>query len=164
MHYIKFLKLPVLVRPLKRKTKDLQLKTKITITNDLGEQLLLVDLKIRVTIRGPWAKVIIKEYQWKAGNESGLDIEVDIPPLMKDSCRILIEHDDGNTHSGLQFMVSHNNGSDLCPQVRPIRSDEVRFPADNELSGRVERPLYFGPKEPFTIWEERGTSIARHIW
>ena len=172
MHYIRFLKPPrFLGGPAST------LNAKITITTDLGESFLFLELILLVELELEDGSKVGKghEYLWK-GQDGMRSVEVKIPvsPALRRSGRkfkMLVRPKDTtyavNSFSAALGLSSTNISSQGgVVAVRSMEIDASQSINNSQGSipiGMAERVFQGGDKE-LRIWEETGESIARHIW
>jgi len=129
MHYIRFLKSP----SLSRGRTGLRLNAKITITTDLGESFLCLDLPILVILLdhvGNHAQV--HPYQWKAGKRE-LEISFSLPLTAILSgqrprwpCKLLVQPRDSNYQLGVLGDLLLLSSQEIpAGVILPILSEEL---------------------------------------
>jgi hypothetical protein len=172
MHYIRFLKPPSLSQPFKG-SKDVQLTTKITITSDLGESFLCVDLPILIILLDDKdMQFQSRPFQWKAGNRQ-LEISFSIGKTgqatkggLKWPVRVLVQAQAAqNRLEKLTYLLKGSTeNEELSAFVLPVLSESISG-IDLILTSRMaQRVFKMANGESLYIWEETGESIARHIW
>ena len=169
MHYIRFLKPP---RPLPSSPQTLS--AKITVTTDLGESFLRVDVWLVVELLGTNSSYTtkVREYLWK-GNDGmrSLEVSVAIPIGHKEynhpTVRMLVrpkvsEYAVDTFVSALA--VDKASRYDNTAGIVAVRSMEIATgPLQTAKTGMAER-VFSAKGKDMHIWEETGESIARHIW
>ena len=176
MHYIRFLKPPRLLSSGRGNAPSV-LKARVTVTTDLGESFLWVNIDLVVELTdGAGEKVFGKEkvYTWKGGDGMrSLDVELLIPSRVRkpeDVLRLLVRPKE-ESHSVERFeniLVDSNVSDHTEGRVVAVRSMAIGIPSNRNLReetgiGMAERTFKF-KKSELHIWEETGESIARHIW
>lgn len=175
MHYIRFLKPPSLSQPFKG-SKDVQLTTKITITSDLGESFLCVDLPILVVLLDDKdLQFQSRPFQWKAGNRQ-LEISFSIGKTGQTTkggpkwpVRVLVQPEAAqNRLEKLSHLLKVPTENEEPPAfVLPVLSESISGvdPIVTTGTPRMAQRLFkMANGESLYIWEETGESIARHIW
>lgn len=181
MHYIRFLKPPVL-SPLPH-SQGWKVTAKITVTSDLGESFLLSDLSLLVTILEADESFSLRtaaSFSWRAGSR-----HLDITTLLTESsqrravtnvkwpCRMMIHAANREDyHFKLESAIhapdkdSEDGGEDLKLRgdVLSIISEPIQPLQPKGTLKIVERSFGLGKQSRMSIWEETGESIARHIW
>jgi hypothetical protein len=172
MHYIRFLKPPFLSQPFKS-SKDVQVTTKITITSDLGESFLCVDLPVQVILLdNNGVHFQPRPFLWKAGNRQ-LEMSFSISrsalganKAFKGPFRVLVQPQ--TVQNRLEklacLLMDLKDYEDSSALVAPILSEPLSELDPATTSRRVQRLFRMANGEPLYIWEETGESIARHIW
>lgn len=171
MHYVRFLKLPSLSRP-SRDPRELQLTAKITITSDLGESFLAVDLPLLVMLVDHSGQPFqTQSYDWKSGNRQ-LEISLRIAKATQEiqavrwPCQVLIQPRNVELcpHS-LAKLLNHKKVSDEpIGQVLAVLSPHLHSKPSVSTDRRVQRRIKLNNGHDLCIWEETGESIAKHIW
>jgi hypothetical protein len=180
MHYIRFLKPPVLTR-LPDASAGWKATAKITVTSDLGESFLIADLPLSVNILeadGKISKRFTKTVEWKAWSRH-LEItsmlthssRSSVAPSVNWPCRMMIHAlDQEHHHSRLHDLIQSPDGNDQVGKVKmrggviPLLSEPFDPSAPKGELKIVERSLTIGEQDRISIWEETGESIARHVW
>ncbi len=172
MHYIRFLKPPSLSRPSKV-AQDIQLTAKITITSDLGESFLCVDLPLVVIlVDHDGHSFQTQPYDWKAGNRQ-LEISLRIAKASQDTkaalrwpFQVLIQPRDAKhyPHAMANMLNPKKVSSEPIGQVLAVLSQELHRNPSGTIDRRVQRRIKLHNGHDLCIWEETGESIARHIW
>lgn len=170
MHYIRFLKAPSVIRQSKD-SRDLHLTTKITITTDLGESFLCVDLPILVILLDEKGlRFQSRPYRWKAGNRQ-LEITFSLGSAqgksgsLRQPFRVLIQPQAAYNRPDTLFDLLSTSVRDGAPGlVLPVISLPLSSAASTDPPKRALRLLGLANGEAMNIWEETGESIARHIW
>ncbi|KAF2084226.1 S-adenosyl-L-methionine-dependent methyltransferase [Saccharata proteae CBS 121410] len=156
MHYIRFLKVP--------RTDSKTINALITITSDLGDDLLAEDVALAATLRADdFAGDIYlrKSLNWEAGMRA-LPVTFDISNCDLDWPIRLQIAPKSSPHSDL--FERHQNQGDL-PPVISVWSAALNLPAGiTQAEKKVERRFTPLSNRTLSIWEETGESIARHIW
>jgi hypothetical protein len=183
MHYIRILKPPRLLL-----ASPPSLAAKITITTDLGESFLLVDVALVVELESEDGKIVsipgkTKEFLWK-GRNGMRSLEVAIPvPLLSGgkgkvvepkNVRMVIRPREARyavqTYEQLLFGPPSGRNRSSEPEetggIVAVRSMTVHLQGSEKISGvgMAERVFLTALGENIRIWEETGESIARHIW
>lgn len=180
MHYIRFLKPPRFVRSASG-AGPATLSAKITITTDLGESFLAIDLALVVELEiddGNGKRRIVDvpglEYVWKGRNGMrALEVSVRVPlSKAKQAGRILkmLVRPKESRHTVDTFVdvlrgAGQEEEDEDAGGVVAVRSMDV-YTSNNGV-GMAERLFAEGKgdeKIEVCIWEETGESIARHIW
>jgi hypothetical protein len=159
MRYIRFLKPPRVT--LEKSTSKLQLYCLITITSDLGDSFLLHDLALSAELLDAETEEVIvwKTVQWTGGRSlpitfplsktrRGRPVKVRIgvePKSRCDNFRRLLDREYRGTVSAWSAAV-------------------VPSASGNEAAKLVQRRFKAGEGVQFSLWEETGESIARHLW
>ena len=155
MRYIRFLKPP--------KTDGKSVKALVTITSDLGDSFLAEDAALTATLLADAEESVQAKINvtWKAGMRS-LPVVFDLPPQkLNQPLRV---------HVGLQDRPESDHFSKLhaaaeSPCVISAWSQIINFPKHIiEAEKLVERKFIRQDDRRFSIWEETGESIARHVW
>ncbi|KAG9248406.1 putative methyltransferase-domain-containing protein [Calycina marina] len=165
MHYIRFLKPPRVVGG----GSSSNLNAKITITTDLGESFLFSQVLLVTRLESENGENLDAghEYLWK-GQDGMRSIEVKIPlpqALLRSKRRFkLLIRPKHESYAVDDFAAALYSGEGNEGRVVAVRSmsidDASRASAQQAL---VERVFGSGTSKS-RIWEEKGESIARHIW
>jgi len=162
MHYIRFLKTPILI--ISRKGSA-SLKALITITTDLAESLFPEYVKLRVCILTLRPKhvghsALQQEIYWNAGDRKIL-IDISVPREMIDMRMKIFVLAANETY---RFFGSHR-GELIMPVIVPVMSGFVDCREGKLSSGnRVQRYIDMTNGKRIHVWEDTGESIARHVW
>ena len=164
MHYMRFLKAP----KIETKTSRVNVKTLITITNDLGDDFLTAELPIYAFIMpedvGANLKdkpfIVKSDSLWRHGLRSLWLTISDLPKsAFKTPVRLLI-----STKSEYEKtpQVPHDSLNSLS-NVLEAWSEPFSMEANQKMKW-VERRFTISEAATLRICEELGESIARHIW
>lgn len=181
MHYIRFLKPPKLVGN--------EVRTKITITTDLGESFLWHDLDIRASM-APFnpdqgiEQLFCQDFKWEQGMRS-LDIVLNIAQTgkSKEAMRqdrskkrkqeitigknwpMMVIVQAKNLHGLGSVRDAARQDCQIDGTVMDITSAPLSGRQGEETEKRCQRTLrtLYGPAN-IHVWEEMGESIARHVW
>ena len=166
MHYIRFLKSPRFVGSGNEKA----LVAKITVTTDLGESFLAVDVSLSVDVVAEDGESILgpgREYLWK-GRDGMRSLEVSLPmKKVRKVARIrMVVAANGDAYVDSYEKVlglgSKDEGGIIT--VRSVEIDVSTGPIGTGLAERVFSSNDISDAKEIHIWEETGESIARHIW
>lgn len=156
MRYIRYLKTP--------KTDGGKLTALVTITSDLGEDLLADEVALSATVRSadPYGDIYLrKSLKWTGGMRS-LPVTFDLTPSNVEwPVRLHVGFQTGEYTD--RFERRHASGH--LPSLVSAWSDVID--PDNgitEAAKRVERRFMPLSNRTLSIWEETGESIARHLW
>jgi len=145
---------------------------KITITTDLGESFLAMDVALDVELLFIVGnEIVVKKgplYMW-FGNSGMRSLEISLPLTLTvdkfTDLQLRIQPKDSrytnNFFTDIFNSIRHritddDEGSIVSLISLPIKS--------NAAGGKAGRQLNLKPEGVVTIWEETGDSIARHIW
>lgn len=181
MHYIRFLK-PPRISP-----KDGSIISKITITTDLGESFLALDIGIVADIRNQNNTSIYTTktqycFTWR-GSTAARALEIVLPRpthVRKDQILQMVVRPEDERY-GCESFASVLEDANLVEsgdeenewgekgRVVAVRSMPIDLSGKSTLHmDMAERVFYCGGdeigKDAVHIWEETGESIARHIW
>jgi hypothetical protein len=157
VHYIRFLKTPLLSKP---NPKECRISALITITTDLGDALFTKDTSITVYIH-PIASTAahgkgLQTVRWTSKSRV-LAITINfIRSQLQLPARLFVTSTDG----GLDDVVTLSS----LPGIVPAWSAPFNDVDMKQADLLVERRLKFPDRGSLSIWEETGDSIARHIW
>ncbi|KAF2200011.1 hypothetical protein GQ43DRAFT_374867 [Delitschia confertaspora ATCC 74209] len=164
MRYIRFLKTPRIVDGDDLKT--CRIDCLITITSDLGDSFLPCDITLSAEL---WSDDLVekkpitsRKVEWKSYMRNSpitfLLPRNSIPGPLR--VRISAEAESRAD----QFDKLRNHDAEV-PAVLSAWSAMIDpFTGVIEAEKRIERRLINLAKQPMTIWEETGESIARHLW
>jgi len=179
MHYIRFLK-PPRISP-----KDGSIAAKITITTDLGESFLALDIDIEADIVDQKGTSIYSSkskngYLWKGSTGMrALEIILPNPRVVRQGqiLQMLVRPREQRYHVAafdailLDAVMIENEEQEWGAKgrVADVRSVPVDFSAKSTLSMDLAERVFSShgsgdEKVQIRIWEETGESIARHIW
>ncbi|CZR61207.1 uncharacterized protein PAC_11103 [Phialocephala subalpina] len=163
MHYIRFLKVPRLIR-IGRDQRTLT--AKITITTDLGESFLATDVVVEALLEFPSGVPIPNAKQSRhtwAGKNGMRSIEVSIAVprkhtgLLRMSVRA-VERKYADVESLQDTFSPALPGGIVAVNSMPIDIDS------SHTSEALAKRRFSTNLGSISIWEETGESIARHIW
>jgi len=163
MHYIRFLKVPRLVR-IGRDQRTLN--AKFTITTDLGESFLATDVDVEVLLEDsagnsvPSSKPI--RYSWLGNNGMrALEVSIPIPKKHAGLVKMTVGPIDARytVTTFTEILNSSPHGGIAAVHSMSLNVDSTASTAEPLAERR------FGSNSGnISIWEETGESIARHIW
>lgn len=162
MHYIRFLKVPRLVKTGKGDQRIVS--AKITITTDLGESFLLADVGIEVLLEDS-AGIVLEgkpiRYSWDGRNGMrALEVSIPVPKRQTGFVKMSIRPGDReyvvNSYADVLNTSSHGG-------IATVYSMPVNLDANDVTEALAER-RFVTESGNISIWEETGESIARHIW
>ncbi|KAE8453642.1 hypothetical protein EG329_009153 [Mollisiaceae sp. DMI_Dod_QoI] len=162
MHYIRFLKVPRLIRTGKDQRT---LVAKVTITTDLGESFLASNVAIEALLEDPAGVPVPTtrptRYTWDGKNGMrSLEVSIALPKrctgLVKMSVRPVDRKYAVDTFQDALGTSGHGG-------IAAVRSIEIAVESNNAAAPLAERRFITG-SGAISIWEETGESIARHIW
>ena len=156
VHYIRFLKTPKIKTT---NTRSGAIKSLITITNDLGDDLYQGDLKLEAELFPSGAEKgapsMQKQFMWTSGMRT-LWIEMERIPIDV-CCSIRLHIFGSNPLVGTSLLMNF-------PDILSAWSQSFGIMANIEAGKRVERRLELSSGTSLSIFEDLGESIARHIW
>lgn len=169
MHYIRFLKLPKLAAS---KNNTHECCSKITIQNDLGELFLTSALPLEVILLVNQRQQYLYQLEWQPYART-LDINFTIPnKYLQDTngrllpCELIVQRrsrcSNGTKHSTKNSTQSDRNTTQDKGRIISIYSEV--FGLDHGNTTTVKRILPLNHGTTIIIREEKGESIARHIW
>ena len=172
MHYIRFLKPPRITTDVTR-----ALTAKVTITTDLGESFLAVDVTLLVELEdgdGALMGGSRREYLWR-GSTGMRALEVAVPISFRGRvAKMLVRPKEKlytveNFQHVLKAWDLDDDGDEEQGGIVPVRSMPVNLTGKDRVLARLAERAFTSGKAGSTrmqiqIWEETGESIARHIW
>jgi predicted nicotinamide N-methyase len=161
MHYIKFLKIPSLIRGEK---KSASIKTVVAVTTDLGDDYfpydLLLDFEVFEDRLGKSSKkAITQSHHWRPGMRA-LPVELRVSGTHTYSYTLHIKA----SNSSYSTEFSFRDGILATPSVMPVISPPFGHESKTSLDLDVVRPMPMTHNHELSIYESTGDSIARHIW
>jgi hypothetical protein len=164
MHYIRFLKLPALTAPVRGQQGPGEVSVKITITNDLGEQFLNAAIALLFTLRihTSTGKVVEKVWREKWMGDGQRQLHTKSP--LDGTCLRALDR------GRCELIVSREGVKDKSVglgRIIPVHSEFFgadRLGGDVTTAKRVFVQEMAGQKRTMTVREEKGESIARHVW
>lgn len=167
MHYIKFLKLPVLASS----KQGSIIKTVIAMTTDLGDDYFPSDVTLEFELLAqnpakPKASsniILSHTRQWSIGMRA-LPVELKVPSKSANASTIYQLRVDASK-SGYSTSFDFSDGTLVTPRVMPVLSAPFSTsspPADPDFDVIRVVPLKDNPE--LRVYEATGDSIARHIW
>ena len=154
---------------------EVVVRAKITVTTDLGESFLAVDMRLAVRLVFADGKQALagtgKDHLWKGviGMRT-LEVSTPVPSKARGLVRLLVQPAEDTYKVDAFGDVPWNNVKDRAAEypggVVAVRSMEVDLAgeAGAGLAERVFTSTGGDEKKEIHIWEETGESIARHIW
>lgn len=163
MYYIRFLKVPRLVR-IGRDQRTLT--AKITITTDLGESFLAADVLIEALLTFPsgisMPNTKSKQQTWAGKNGMrSLELRIAVPRKHKGYLEMSVRAVEQKYAAAESFQDTFSPslpGGIVAVNSMPIDVDII-----DTSKALVER-RFTTNLGAISIWEETGESIARHIW
>lgn len=162
MHYIRFLKTPVLSYT-KSKQSTCRIQALITVTSDLGDSFFPEDLLISAFLlyEGDETRKPVhrQKHQWKAGMRSlhlQYHINLDNPERLMQLMIVAKDIEDAY-HEHQKISLTN------IPRITSVWSESFAC-GKKPLKKEVERRFQLPGDNNMVIREETGESIARHIW
>jgi len=167
MHYIKFLKLPVLASS----KQGSIIKTVIAVTTDLGDDYFPSDIILQFQLlthnsAKPKASsnvLLSQSRQWSIGMRA-LPVELKVPSKSAGASTLYQLSVDASK-SGFSTIFDFSDGVLVTPRVMPVLSapfGAFSRQADPDLDVIRVIPIKDNPE--LRVYEATGDSIARHIW
>ncbi len=159
MLYIRFLKPPGIVRD----HKDVFIKSLFAVTSDFGDQLCAQELSLVACLSAKTDGRIVLQTTLRWSPEIRcLPVVFDITGLsLPWPVRVCISPDSGTQST--QF--AYRGGICDLPRILLAWSDVLDLHKGIKNAAKtVERRFRLGNGKTFSIWEDTGESIARHLW
>lgn len=174
MHYIRFLKPPRL-----SSTHPNSISAKITITTDLGESFLPIDVPLLVDLEDESGRVLNgskTEALWM-GSRGMRALEVVLALHVRSgNVRMFFRpKEERYAVDGFESLLEYKHGSNDDSEedgenggIVAVRSMHIDVTGKNSTQARLAERVFTSGSgtsaKNLRIWEETGESIARHIW